>query len=89
VFLGESGPFCPICFGLTCWYRPLSAIAVFNSSTNDAIGRIPTRNSDFAITLWDDEDELVDRGDVSVKARMKWRAHYTHVVNRDERVTGR
>ena len=42
-FLGESGPFCPICLGLSCWLRPLSAFAVFNFQTDHAMGLIPTR----------------------------------------------
>lgn len=42
-FLGESGPFCPICLGPACWLRPLSAFAVFHFQQEHAMGRFPTR----------------------------------------------
>jgi hypothetical protein len=50
-FLGESGPFCPICFELPCWRRPLSAPAVFHFPGRSARGFLPTRNSGRFTTL--------------------------------------
>lgn len=40
-YMGESGPFCPICLGLTCWHRPHSASAVFLIPALHAIRRVP------------------------------------------------
>jgi hypothetical protein len=50
-FLGESGTFCPICFELPCWRRPLSAPAVFHFPVQTARGFLPTRNPGRFATL--------------------------------------
>ena len=67
-FLGESGPFCPICLGLRGGIT-LSAPGVFPLRIARAIGQLPTRSTGIRATLYLLGKTRWEMGDVRSPAR--------------------